>query len=470
MNGPTTFREEETMRRLSRRLPAHTRLKSIASLLVGIGLATAAAASHAGSLLEPGTTTYTYELSSETTLEIGPAHTLVLDTDDSFFGLQAPLINQGVVRWLNANHYVYGEWNALAFASKSLVNQGRMIVDSYVDLYMDNGLNNQGGLLQIGANSGVWAPSITGGRIHGLANTSKLNTELKDVTITGQVSAAGSAAGTLNVLGTLGVGTMSLSESTLLRGNGRTILNQGTIKATPYALSPQLTISAGHTMGGTGNISNVQVINQGTIENQRGELLSSNKAIVQQGADAQLVVNGLLTAPSIQIQGGSIDMDYSGLVTGNVDIQHGRLVLHDLYDFDFDNGKLGAAISGNLSLSDKSQLEVFVGHGIPFSILEVWGNASVDGELIVSFQDGADVPSTFEMVVAANSLQGSFRSLRVNGTGTLPWTFTQQRFGNGQLTVTITAVPEPETWGLMLCGLGMIGWRLRGRKALRPSH
>jgi len=471
MNGPNTFREEETMRRLSRRLPAHTHSKSITSLLLGIGLATGMSAAQAGSLLEPGTTTYQNQLVSETPLEVGPAHTLVLDTDDFFFDLSAPLVNQGVVRWLNANHYVDSDWNALAFASKSLVNQGRMIVDSYVDLHMDQGLNNQGGMLQIGANSGVWAPSITGGRIHGLASTSKLNTALKDVTITGQVSAAGAAAGgTLNVFGTLGVASMSLSESTLLRGDGRTIFDHGVIKAASNAFSPQLTIAQGHTLGGTGSLSNVAVLNQGTIENQLGELLSSNKAIVQQGTNAQMVVNGLLKAPSIQIQGGAIDMDYTGLVSGNVDIQQGRLVLHDFRDFDFENGKVGAAIEGNLTLSDKSQVEVMAGHGEPLTIFEVWGNASLDGELVLSFLDGVRVSPTFEVIFTANSLQGSFRSLRVNGAGNLPWTFVQERVSENQLTVTITAVPEPQTWGLLLCGLGVIGWRMRRRAPAQTTH
>lgn len=455
------------MRGLSRHLSERTRWKSITSLVVGIGLATGLAAAQAGSLLEPGTTTYLTQLSSETPLEVGPAHTLILDTDDSLFALEAPLINKGVVRWLNATPY--GDWSALAIATKSLVNQGRVIVDGYVDVYMDGGLNNQGGLLQIGANSSVSAPSITGGRIHGLSSTSKLNAELKNVTITGQVLARATVGGPLTVFGTLGVASMSLSESTLLRGDGRTFLDHGTIKAAPNASSPQLTIAAGHTFGGTGSISNVAVINQGTLDIQQGEVLNTNKDIVQQGANSQLLVSGTLQAPSIQIQGGVIDLQYTGLVTGDVVVKQGRMVLHNLTDFDFENGKIGAAIEGNLTLSDQSQLEVIVRHGDPLSVLEVWGSASLDGDLIVSFLDGARVPSTFDLYISANSLQGTFRSLHVNGTGNLPWSFVQRR-DNGQLTVTITAVPEPETWGLMLGGLGVVAWCLRRRTALHATR
>ena len=80
------------------------------------------------------------------------------------------------------------------------------------------------------------------------------------------------------------------------------------------------------------------------------------------------------------------------------------------------------------------------------------------------------VSHTFEVIFTANSLQGSFRSLRVNGTGNLPWTFVQERVSENQLTVTITAVPEPEIWGLMLCGLGVIGWRMRRRAPAQTTH
>lgn len=459
------------MRRLSRRLPERTRLKSITSLLVGIGLVTAAAASHAASLLEPGTTTYMNQLTSDTTLEVGPAHTLVLDTDDFIFALEAPLINRGVVRWLNANHDVDGNWNALAFASKSVANQGSMILDSHVELNVTQELNNQGGMLQIGVNSSITAPSIVGGRIHGYAMTSSVSGEIKNVTITGQVNASGTVGGALTIEGTMGIGSMSLSESTLLKGGGQSILDRGKLKAAPGANAPQLTIAAGHTLSGIGSISNVEVLNQGTLESQQGGTLRIDSSIVQQDAGAQIRVKGELQTPMLQIQQGSVAIDYTGLVTGDVVVQQGRLVLHDFVGFDDDHGKIGAGISGNLTLSEQSQVEVMVDRGFDyFSALEVWGAASLDGELVLSFLNGVKVPNTFYLYIVGNSLQGNFRSLRVNGTGALPWTFIQERTSENQLTVTITAVPEPGTWGLMLCGLGVVAWRLRRRAALEPTH
>jgi hypothetical protein len=32
---------------------------------------------------------------------------------------------------------------------------------------------------------------------------------------------------------------------------------------------------------------------------------------------------------------------------------------------------------------------------------------------------------------------------------------------NGSLEVTVSAVPEPETWAMLLAGLGLVGFRLR---------
>lgn len=471
------------MRRLSRRLSERTPLKSVASLLVGVGLAAGMVTAHGGSLLAPGTTTYKYdsELRSDTPLEIGAEHTVILDTSHAFVMLDAPLVNHGVVRWASAG-FAEDTPPVVGASERTQVNRGQWIIEDNLMLIMAGAFDNQGGAVLIGKNSELLISSqaFVGGRVHGESDTSLLSgVGLKDATITGQVNLRSSwmepkpvaLAGTLTVDGVLQINSVALSESTLLRGTGRTVLNNATIGAETGVIAPQLTVGSGQTLSGTGRISDVMLINQGTLENQQRELLVSNKAIVQQGVNAQIVVNGHLDTPSIELQGGTIDLGYTGLVNGDVAVQEGRLVLHDFVDFDRDFGKLGAAISGNLTLSEHSQLEVMADRGFShFSILEVWGAASLDGELVLSFLEGTRLPSTFEMIFSANSLQGSFRSLRVNGAGNLPWKFVQERVSDTQLTVTITAVPEPSTWGLMLCGLGLVGWRLRRRVATQTAH
>lgn len=471
------------MRRLSRRLSERTRLKSIAGLLVGACLGAGMASVQAGSLLEPGTTIYENDWGTPTYDEpahIGPAHTVVLAIpDDFFFALSTSFVNEGIVRTETSPSLAWPP-QFLAVVSARQVNRGGWYLSNDLTTIFNAGVDNRNGFIQIGANSLLASDTqdFIGGRVHGIANTSKLQANnLKDVTFTGQVNLVplelingakypGSIGGTLTVDGTLRVNAVNLSESTVLKGAGRTELNNATVGAAPGASAPQLTIEAGHTLSGAGRITDVAVLNQGRLEINANERLRIDSSIVQQGDEAQLVVKGELQAPEIQINGGFIDLHHTGQVTGDVDVRQGRLILHEFNGFDLDNSKIGAAISGNLTLSDQAQLEVIVGHGDPFAFLEVWGAASLDGELIVSFLDGAKAPPTFDLHISANSLQGTFRSVRVNGTGSLPWTFTQN--SNGQFT--ITAVPEPGTWGLMLCGLGVIGWRLRRRAALQTSH
>lgn len=36
-------------------------------------------------------------------------------------------------------------------------------------------------------------------------------------------------------------------------------------------------------------------------------------------------------------------------------------------------------------------------------------------------------------------------------------------------TGTMSAVPEPGQWGLMIAGLGLVGWQLRGRRSFRAA-
>lgn len=128
-----------------------------------------------------------------------------------------------------------------------------------------------------------------------------------------------------------------------------------------------------------GQISRIALTNQGQLQVAQQQTLTIDSPLVQQGADARLVVTGDLTAPEIQIEGGVIELDNSGLVKGDIDVQQGRLVLHQFSGIDEVHVKLGAAIDGDLSLSDHSEVEVIIGDGEPFAFLEVWGTASLNG-------------------------------------------------------------------------------------------
>jgi hypothetical protein len=50
----------------------------------------------------------------------------------------------------------------------------------------------------------------------------------------------------------------------------------------------------------------------------------------------------------------------------------------------------------------------------------------------------------------------------VFGTTAAPWYF-------GSYGLTVTAVPEAETWAMMLVGVGLVGFRLRNRSGSNYS-
>jgi hypothetical protein len=47
--------------------------------------------------------------------------------------------------------------------------------------------------------------------------------------------------------------------------------------------------------------------------------------------------------------------------------------------------------------------------------------------------------------------------------------FPNEEFTGGQATVTMTAAPEPATWGMMILGLGLLGRTSRARRTVRRA-
>ena len=450
------------MRRLSRRLSERTRLKSVASLLVGVGLATGMMGAQAISLVTPGTTTYVNELFAAEPIDIGAQHTLVLDSRNGF-GLYGTLNNRGVVRIIGTGPTEWGE--SVFYAFDGQINQGRWILES-ADVAVLATMQNTAGVIEIGTNSRLMV-DLTGGRIQGTDASSLIrDSGLRDATLAGRLNTTSvSIAGTLNIEGQVSFSNAFASEATTLKGSGQTLLRgaTGAFQPAPTAL----TIAAGHRVDAAGQLSRIALTNQGQLLVAQQQTLTTESLLVQQVDEARLVVKGNLQTPGIQIQAGVLDLHNTSYVTGDVDLQAGRLMLHQFSGVEPGSLGLGAIIEGNLTLSDQSTVEVIVDHdGDHFATLEIWGNASLGGDLIVSFVDGVKVPSTFDILFMGSNVQGSFRSLRVNGSGNLPWTFVQN--SNGQ--VSIAAVPEPGTWGLMLCGLGVVGWHLRRRAATQTAR
>lgn len=68
-------------------------------------------------------------------------------------------------------------------------------------------------------------------------------------------------------------------------------------------------------------------------------------------------------------------------------------------------------------------------------------------------------------IQAVNESEFSVAGLALN-SGDMPYAYVTGEFG---ATLNVAAVPEPETWAMLLMGVGLVGLRIRG-KAKSPAH
>jgi hypothetical protein len=455
-------------------LPAHVRLKSLAMLGAAAFLLSQHTVADANSLFEPGTTTYAGTLRSTDPIQIGPNHTLILNTDDFGFQLFAPLVNEGVVKLAaSPDNFGFVPVNA----PLQQVNRGRWIIDNGLYFLVRDGLDNRGGILEMAANSHVSSSStLTGGLIQG-AGSSVSAKKLSDVAFAGQVTVTHSTIERqLHVMpgGTLALqGELQVRDPVTLSGTGQSVLKpETTVSGLAGGTAPQaLIIDRGHTLAASGQVKNVYLINNGTVKVDKQETLESNTSVTQQGVDSEMIIDGSLAAPSIQLSGGRTTV--TGTLQGNIVVDGGHLTLGAASEIkgliDVQSGRLtttdrGWYTDGDLQLSDQSEFEVVVTHG-GWVRTDIWNSIKLGGDLILTFAEGAQIPS--HVLLDMMTFSGTFRSVRVNGAGDTPWVIRRQDGESG--IILLTPIPEPGTWALMLIGLGVLAG-VQGRRPLRIRH
>ena len=125
-------------------------------------------------------------------------------------------------------------------------------------------------------------------------------------------------------------------------------------------------------------------------------------------------------------------------------------------------------IGGDLTLGSASTLDLGLGlgfgsgsRGLP--VLEIDGLAVFDGVLALSFLDGFSFfEGTFDLI-GFDTYQGRFATYAFYGldSGYMANVF----YTADGVELSIAAVPEPETYALMLGGLALVGWAARRRRA-----
>ena len=444
-------------------LSLFTRAIATSALACGAGLA------QAGSLTAPGTTTFENQWIGDaaTPVTIGADHTVILETNSVLFLLETALVNQGKVEVRGGDD---ADYRAALFSTGELVNRGTWNFGNHVDAHLYGEFDNRAGVIQIGINSDVNLHGSTPltGRIHGASTTSNLLAHaVQNATFSGHVNLISAplpsyglaspmqASGTLTVDGTLRVSGLALTSNTTLQGAGRTVLANGAIGLASPSLPAQLTVAAGHTFQGHGQVSGAPVLNQGTLEATRGQTLVLDAGLVQQGDGSLTLVNGTLKTPLLRVDGGVLEIGPGAtVVDGDVEVGAGQVVLHADPDASWSPPK----VSGELTLSERSTLELVVDEYNAGWITVVVGKFHADGTLLLTFAEGASLLDAY-LVELWGWTSGSFRSVQVGIAGASPqaWAIAYQQ----DETLIITAVPEPHTWWLMSGGLALVCWRVR---------
>lgn len=173
-----------------------------------------------------------------------------------------------------------------------------------------------------------------------------------------------------------------------------------------------------------------------------------------------------LTASNINVGGGNLNG--TGVIDGNLNVSNLGAVT---------GGQVGSTglltVQKNLSFDQVSALNINIGgttRGSGYGALNV-GSATLSGKLSISLLDfgsGLFAPKagdTFDILnVQSGNITGDFTQLNLPTLSDgLLWSNNIISLGGGvsSYRLSITAVPEPESYVMMIAGLGLVGFSVR---------
>lgn len=173
---------------------------------------------------------------------------------------------------------------------------------------------------------------------------------------------------------------------------------------------------------------------------------------------------------------GTLVLSGDNSFSGGVDLHGGKLVGASATAFGTGNvnvfgGTLGVRgadtlqVGGNLTLGTAGTLDLELGSGFTLGsgpLLQVGQRATLVGNLSLSFDSGFSFVAGTYNLLSATTLEGSFG--QISTTGLLAGYTANVLYTAGGVQLNIAAVPEPETYALLLGGLAVVGFVARRRR------
>ncbi|XHR27688.1 MAG: beta strand repeat-containing protein [Chthoniobacteraceae bacterium] len=300
-----------------------------------------------------------------------------------------------------------------------------------------------------------------------------------------------------------GLGTLSLTAANTY--SGPTFVNAGELSVNSSLASSAVTVASGATLSGSGTVNGATTVNGGTINGRSlnlgattlhgtstlsGYNLASNVTVasgttslsgttkststLSVAAGATLNANGTIDG-SASISGL---MKGTSTVTGNLTLTSGTLAPG--------NSPGITTVEGNFTTDAFSTLVAEVSGtvaGTSYDQVKVSGNVSLAGILDLSTLSGLTMGSKIILIdnTGSGTTAGYFSTIITTGstytaTSNADYTFTvagteyllsysSNTGGDGYANdVTLTVVPEPGTWAMLVGGIGMLAFGQRMRR------
>ncbi len=363
-------------------------------------------------------------------------------------------------------------------------NDGRLIVQggSFALAYT---LKNNGQILLNSIDASVTGNTVTNsGRIEGLGQISNSINNL------GTINAKGGTLTLNSMLSNTASGIVSASrDATIYAAKGmapnagKIQLSGGTLDTGGFVLTNEL----GGTISGYGDIRSGLLTNKGLVLMSGGVsavysevvanagsqiILSGNsnttfydKVEVKGGAELRVSEGSVATfaAEVKQRNGSDVNGDGKMFFEGGLSIGNSPGYGYIQASVTFASSNTYTAEIGGINAC--SELSCAAGSPLldsSFDKLVVGGNLKLGGKLVLSSWNGfvAQAGQSFDLLDWGTS-SGTFKSIDANGFMLAAGTRLDysQLYSSG--TISVTAVPEPESYALMLAGLGLLAWRKR---------